>query len=155
MPKITPFLWFDTEAEEAARFYCSIFPNSKINGISRYPEGAHAPAGSVMTVGFELDGKKFMALNGGPMFKFTEAVSFVVDCDTQEEIDHYWSRLTEGAREAQCGWVKDKYGLSWQITPTILPELMSGPPERAQRVMAAFMKMTKFDIAELRRAAEG
>jgi predicted 3-demethylubiquinone-9 3-methyltransferase (glyoxalase superfamily) len=123
MQKITPFLWFDNQAEEAARFYVSIFRNSKILGVSRYGEGGPGPQGSVMTVTFELDGQRFIALNGGPHFKFTEAISFSVDCKTQEEVDEFWRRLSEGGEEGQCGWLKDKYGLSWQINPTILGEM--------------------------------
>ncbi|HMR42936.1 MAG TPA: VOC family protein [Saprospiraceae bacterium] len=133
---ISPCLWFDGRAQEAAAFYCSVFKNSKI--LSDTP----------MVVTFELDGKKFMGLNGGPHFQFTEAVSFVVDCDTQEEIDYYWHKLTEGGSESQCGWLKDKFGLSWQIVPSILPTLMSDP-ERSGRVMQAFLKMKKFDIETL------
>jgi len=157
MPKITPFLWFNTQAEEAANFYVSIFENSKVVTVTRYGEGGPGPKGSVMTAGFELDGQPFTALNGGPNFAFTEAISFVVHCETQNEIDHYWSRLREGTSSpGQCGWLKDKYGLSWQIVPKELPALLSSKdPGRAERVMQALMKMTKLDIAELKRAAEG
>jgi predicted 3-demethylubiquinone-9 3-methyltransferase (glyoxalase superfamily) len=160
MQKITPFLWYDDKAEEAANFYVSIFKNSKVESVTRYEgEGAKAsgrPAGTVMTVAFELEGQKFVALNGGPHFKFTEAVSFVVNCASQEEVDHFWEKLLEGGgRESQCGWLKDKYGLSWQIVPTILPELLQNKdPEKANRVMQAMMKMVKIDIETLKRAAE-
>lgn len=153
MPKISPFFWFDTQAEEAANFYTSIFKNSKIGKIARYPEGAPGPKGSVMTVAFTLDGQKFTALNAGPLFKFTEAISFVVDCKTQEEVDTYWTRLLEGGEESQCGWLKDKYGLSWQIIPTALGQMLSDPdPQKAKRVMQAMLKMKKIDIAGLQRA---
>ena len=153
MPRITPFLWFDTQAEEAARFYVSIFKNSSILGISRYGEAGPRPAGSVMTVEFELDGDKFVALNGGPQYTFTPAVSFVVNCDTQAEVDHYWARLSEGGKEIQCGWLTDKYGLSWQIVPTVLLELLKGSDaEKRNRVMQAMFMMVKLDIETLRRA---
>lgn len=156
MHKITPFLWFDKEAEEAANFYVSIFKNSKVVEVARYPEGSPAPAGSVMTVNFQLDGQDFVALNAGPHFKFTEAISFVVDCEDQEEVDHFWNKLTaNGGQESQCGWLKDKFGLSWQITPRILIELMKDTdPERAKRVMQAMLQMKKIDIARLKEAAE-
>jgi predicted 3-demethylubiquinone-9 3-methyltransferase (glyoxalase superfamily) len=153
--KITPWLWFDTEGEEAAEFYTSVFPNSKIGQISRYGSAGPRPEGTVMTVSFELDGQKFVALNGGPDFKFNEAVSFKVDCETQEEVDSYWNTLSEGGEEGPCGWLKDKFGLSWQIVPTRLEELLSDPDrERAQRVMEAMLSMGKIEIAELERAAE-
>ena len=153
MQRITPFLWFDTQAEEAARYYTSIFKNSKILSISRYTEVGPRPAGSVMTVEFELDGEKFVALNGGPQYTFTHAVSFVVNCETQAEVDHYWSRLSEGGKEVQCGWLTDKYGLSWQIVPAVLMELLkSGDAEKRNRVMRAMLKMVKLDIAALERA---
>jgi len=157
MQKIHPFLWFDTQAEEAANLYVSIFKNSKITSISRYPEGGPVPKDRVMTVGFELEGQQFTALNAGPHFKFTEAISFVVDCKSQEEVDHYWARLTaDGGQPSQCGWLKDKYGLSWQITPSVLIELVSGPDTaKAGRVMAAMMRMGKIDIAKLKEAAKG
>ena len=155
MPKISPFLWFDTQAEDAANFYTSIFKNSKIGKISRYPEGAPAPKGSVMTVAFTLDGQEFTALNGGPLFKFTEAISFVVNCNSQEEVDHYWSNLLEGGEESRCGWLKDKYGLSWQIIPTILGKMLSDPdPKKAKRVMEAMLGMAKIDIAGLQKACD-
>ena len=153
MPKINPFLWFDTQAEEAARFYTSIFPNSRIVSTTRYGEGAPMPKGSVMTVVFELDGQRFIALNGGPLFKFTEAISFSVDCKTQQEVDEYWAKLTAGGQESQCGWLKDKFGLSWQIVPTVLGELLSDPdPKKAKRAMQAMLKMKKLDVAALKRA---
>ena len=153
MQRITPFLWFDTQAEEAARYYTSIFKNSKILSISRYTEVGPRPAGSVMTVEFELDGEKFVALNGGPQYTFTHAVSFVVNCETQAEVDHYWSRLSEGGKEVQCGWLTDKYGLSWQIVPAVLMELLkSGDAEKRNRVMQAMLKMVKLDIDALQRA---
>ncbi len=156
MPRITPFLWFDTQAEEAANFYASIFKNAEIGAISRYGEGGPAPAGSAMSVSFELDGQEFIALNGGPMFKFTEAISFYVHCDTQEEVDHYWSRLVEGGQESRCGWLKDKFGVSWQIIPAALPRLLSDPDRaRAGRVMQAMLQMGKIDIAGLEAAAQG
>jgi predicted 3-demethylubiquinone-9 3-methyltransferase (glyoxalase superfamily) len=157
MPKITPFLWFDTQAEEAANFYVSVFPNSKIDTISRYGEGGPGPKGSVMTVAFQLDGCDFVALNAGPMFKFTEAVSFVVDCKTQAEVDRYWDVLTrDGGAESDCGWLKDKYGLSWQITPRVLIEMINDrDPARSKRVMAAMMKMKKIEIDTLKKAYEG
>jgi predicted 3-demethylubiquinone-9 3-methyltransferase (glyoxalase superfamily) len=153
--KITPCLWFDNEAEAAASFYVSIFKNSKIGTISRYgKEGFEfhgRPEGTVLTVTFTINGQEFTALNGGPLFKFSEAVSFQVFCDTQEEIDHYWNKLTMGGSESQCGWLKDKFGLSWQIVPSILPKLMSDPT-RAERVTKAFLQMKKFDIETLKRA---
>ena len=153
MPKITPFLWFDSQAEEAARFYTSIFPNSRIVSTTRYGEGAPMPKGGVMTVVFELDGQRFIALNGGPLFKFNEAISFSVDCKTQQEVDEYWAKLTAGGQESQCGWLKDKYGLSWQIVPTVLGELLSDPdPKKAKRAMQAMLKMKKLDVAALKRA---
>lgn len=156
MPKITPFLWFENKAEEAANSYVSIFPNSKIGATARYSdEGANAsgmPKGSVMTIAFELDGQKFTALNGGPHFKFTEAISFMVNCETQAEVDHYWNKLSEGGQPHRCGWLKDKYGLSWQIVPTALPKLMSDPA-KAPRVMKALLQMDKLDIAKLEAAA--
>ena len=156
MQKITPCLWFDTEAEDAAGFYTSIFKNSGITDIARYGEGGPRPAGLVMTVEFELDGQKFVALNAGPEFKFNEAISFQVSCGDQGEVDGFWSALTEGGEESQCGWLKDRYGVSWQIIPTRLPELLSDPdPERSQRAMSAMMEMKKIDIAAVERAAAG
>ena len=154
MQKVTPFLWFDTEGEEAARFYTSVFPNSKIGEITRYGSAGPRPEGTVMTVSFELDGQRFVALNGGPDFTFSEAVSFLVNCDTQDEVDSYWSTLSEGGEEGPCGWLKDKFGLSWQIVPKRLPELLADPDwERAQRVMEAMLKMRKIEVDELERAA--
>jgi predicted 3-demethylubiquinone-9 3-methyltransferase (glyoxalase superfamily) len=160
--KITPCLWFDNQAEEAARFYVSIFENSSIGAITRYgKEGFEIhgrPAGSVMTVTFRLDGEEFTGLNGGPHFKFSEAVSFVVRCRTQAEIDHYWNRLSEGGDEAarQCGWLKDKYGLSWQIVPVALFDMLQDrDPAKSDRVMKALLQMKKLDLAALQRAYEG
>lgn len=153
LQKITPFLWFDNQAEEAAHFYTGIFSNSRIVRVARYGEGAPLPAGTVMTLAFELEGQSFVALNGGPHFKFTEAVSFVVNCEGQEEVDFYWEKLTAGGAEVQCGWLKDRFGLSWQIVPTVLPELLGGPDrERSGRAMKALMTMKKLDIAALRAA---
>jgi predicted 3-demethylubiquinone-9 3-methyltransferase (glyoxalase superfamily) len=154
MPKITPFLWFDTQAEEAANFYCSIFPNSKIGTVTRYGKAGPGREGSVLTIAFSLDGQEFTALNAGPTFKFTEAISFAVPCKTQDEIDNYWSKLTaDGGQESQCGWLKDKFGLSWQIVPAGLAELMSDPdPQKSNRVMQALLKMKKLDIAALQNA---
>ncbi len=150
MQKITPFLWFDGKAEEAMNFYTSIFKNAKVGSINRM-----GPGGPVMSVTFELDGQKFMALNGGPMFKFTEAVSFYVSCDTQEEIDEKWEKLSEGGEKSRCGWLKDKYGLSWQIIPPILGELLSNPdPAKSQSVMQAMLQMDKLDIQKLKDAAD-
>ncbi len=154
MQKITPCLWFDTEGEEAAEFYTSVFPNSRIVEVTHYGSAGPRPEGTVMTVSFELDGQKFTALNGGPDFTFDEAISFQVDCKTQEEVDAFWSKLSDGGEEGPCGWLKDKYGLSWQIVPTALPELLSNPdPEKAQRVMQAMLKMKKIEIEPLERAA--
>jgi predicted 3-demethylubiquinone-9 3-methyltransferase (glyoxalase superfamily) len=155
VPTITPFLWFNSQAEEAAALYSSIFPNSKILKVLRYGEGGMGPAGSVMTVDFELDGQPFTALNGGPLFKFTEAVSFVVNCRTQEEVDHYWNELSAGGAESQCGWVKDRFGLSWQIVPTVLTEFLGDPDaKKSQNVMQAMLGMKKLDIAALKQAYE-
>jgi predicted 3-demethylubiquinone-9 3-methyltransferase (glyoxalase superfamily) len=155
MKKITPWLWFDTEAEEAAKFYTSVFPNSKIGEISRYGSAGPRPEGMVLTVAFELEGQDFVALNGGPDFKFNEAVSFLVDCEGQDEVDRYWETLSEGGEKGPCGWLKDRFGLSWQIVPRRLEELLSDPDkERSQRVMAAMLKMGKIEIDELERAAE-
>lgn len=157
MQKITPHLWFDNQAEEAATFYTSIFRNSRINSISHYPEEAQDVSGqlvgSVMTVDFELEGQRFLALNGGPVFKFNESISFMVNCETQEEIDELWEKLSAVPESEQCGWLKDKFGLSWQIIPTILGELMSdSDAEKFGRVMAAMLKMKKIDIEALKRA---
>jgi len=158
--KITTFLWFDSQAEEAAKFYVSIFKDSRIVGTTRYDEessrAAGRPKGSVMTVEFELDGQRFTALNGGPLFKFTEAISLVVHCDNQKEIDHYWEKLTAGGEAVQCGWLKDRYGLSWQVVPDVMLEMLqSKDPERSKRAMAAMLTMKKLDIAALTKAYEG
>jgi len=140
MQKITPFLWFDNQAEEAMKFYTSIFKNAKIGTVARYGEAGPGPAGSVMTASFTIEGQEFIALNGGPRFKFTEAISFVVNCDTQQEIDHYWDNLLKGGTPQACGWLKDKFGLSWQIVPSILPKLFDAKdPERSKRVMEAML----------------
>jgi predicted 3-demethylubiquinone-9 3-methyltransferase (glyoxalase superfamily) len=153
--KITPFLWFDNQAEEAVKFYTSIFKNSKIGDVARYGEDGPGPKGSVMTISFQLDGQEFIALNGGPVFSFNSAISFMVHCKSQQEVDMYWEKLTEGGEEVQCGWLTDKYGLSWQIVPEVLPELMADKdPEKARRVTQALMKMKKIDIEELQRARE-
>jgi len=154
MPKITPFLWFNDEAEAAANFYVSVFRNSKVKAVTRSGDAGPGPKGSVMTVSLELDGQEFTALNGGPQFAFTEAVSFVVHCDTQQDVDEYWDKLTQGGRAVQCGWLKDKYGLSWQIVPKALPRLLQQTdPKKAQRVVQALMQMTKIDVAQLEQAA--
>lgn len=156
MQKITPFLWFDTQAEAAANFYVSVFKNSQIVSVSRYGDTGPGPKGAVMTVEFELDGQRFVGLNGGPNFAFTEAVSFVVDCATQEEVDYFWQKLSEGGKEVQCGWLKDKYGLSWQVVPTIaIQYLKDKDPEKSQRVMQAILQMKKIEIEPLKRAYEG
>lgn len=162
LQRIAPCLWFDTQAEEAAHFYCSIFNNSRILRVSRYGEAGHEihgrPAGSVMTVMFELDGQTITALNGGPVFKFSEAISLQVNCDTQQELDYFWDKLSAGgdASAQQCGWLKDKYGLSWQIVPTVLPEMMTdSDPRRGERVMTVLLKMKKLDIAVLQSAYQG
>jgi predicted 3-demethylubiquinone-9 3-methyltransferase (glyoxalase superfamily) len=157
MQKITPFLWFDDQAEEAAKLYVSIFKNSKIVSVNRYDEeGAKAagrPKGSVMTVAFELDGQEFTALNGGPLFKFTEAISFVVHCETQNEVDHFWQKLTAGGQEVQCGWLKDRFGVSWQVVPSVLIEMLQDKdPQKSKRVMAAMLKMKRIDIDGLKKA---
>ena len=156
MQKITPCLWFDIEGEEAAEFYTSVFPSSKIVDVARYGEGGPRPEGTVMTVTFELDGQRFVALNGGPEFTFNEAISFQVSCETQEEVDVFWSTLSEGGEEGPCGWLKDRYGVSWQIVPTRLPELLGDPDrEKSQRVMVAMLSMKKIEIDGLERAAAG
>jgi predicted 3-demethylubiquinone-9 3-methyltransferase (glyoxalase superfamily) len=156
MTKISPFLWFDKEAEEAVDFYVSIFKNSKKGDVSRYTEAGPGKPGSAMTVPFELDGMKFTALNGGPDFKFNEAISFVVNCETQQEVDYYWEKLSAGGKEVQCGWLKDKFGLSWQIVPAALMRLIADRDRaKAARVMQAMMKMVKLDIAKLEAAAKG
>jgi predicted 3-demethylubiquinone-9 3-methyltransferase (glyoxalase superfamily) len=154
--KIIPNLWFDTEAEEAARFYTSVFENSRIVNVTHYTDAGPRPAGTVMTVEFELDGHRFLAINGGPQFKFDEAISFAISCETQDEVDYYWDTLSEGGEEGQCGWLKDRYGLSWQVVPAGIEEVLSDPdPERAQRAMQAMLGMRKLDIVALRSAANG
>ena len=154
--KIVPNLWFDTEAEEAAEFYVSVFENARIVSSTRYTEAGPREAGMVMTVEFELDGQRFVGINGGPEFKFDEAVSFQISCETQDEVDYYWEKLSEGGAEGPCGWLKDRYGLSWQVVPTGMEELFADPdPERAKRAMEAMLKMSKLDIAALRSAADG
>jgi predicted 3-demethylubiquinone-9 3-methyltransferase (glyoxalase superfamily) len=154
MQKITPCLWFDTEGEDAARFYTSVFPNSKILEIARYGEAGPRPEGMVMTVTFELDGRRFVALNGGPEFTFSEAISFQVDCESQEEVDTFWSKLSEGGEEGPCGWLKDRFGISWQIVPRALIELLGDPDrEKSQRVMRAMLNMKKLEIDALERVA--
>lgn len=156
MTKITPFLWFDANAEEAMEFYTSIFKNSRIGAVSRYGDAGPGPKGQLMTGAFELEGQQFMALNGGPQFKFNKAISFVVSCDTQEEIDHFWDKLSAGGTAIECGWLEDKFGLAWQIVPSIMGKLLSGPdPERSKRAMQAMLQMKKLDIAALTRAWEG
>ncbi len=152
--KITPNLWFDTEAEEAAEFYVSVFKNSRVTGKTHYTDAGPREAGMVMTVDFELDGQRFTGINGGPDFKFDEAVSFLINCEGQEEVDYYWDKLTEGGSEGPCGWVKDKYGLSWQVVPAGMEELFADPdPARAERAMRAMLQMKKLDVAALRDAA--
>jgi predicted 3-demethylubiquinone-9 3-methyltransferase (glyoxalase superfamily) len=155
--KITTCLWFDTEGEEAAEFYCKLIPNSRVTGVERYGEAGPRPAGTAMTVTFELDGRPFVALNGGPEYRFNEAVSFQISCADQEEVDHYWSTLTaDGGQEGPCGWCKDRWGLSWQIVPAVLPRLLGDPDqERAERAMKAMLGMGKLDIAALQAAADG
>ncbi len=156
MQKVTPCLWFDTQAEEAVNFYCSVFKNSQIKNISYYGEGTPLPKGTVLTVSFVLDGQDYLALNGGPVFQFSPALSLIINCTSQEEIDEFWEKLSEGGEEEQCGWLKDKYGLSWQIVPTNLGELMSsGDAEKSQRVMNAIMQMVKLDISVLQKAYDG
>jgi predicted 3-demethylubiquinone-9 3-methyltransferase (glyoxalase superfamily) len=155
MQKITPFLWFDKNAEEAMNFYTSIFKDSKVKGVSRFTDAGPGPKGQAMVCSFELNGQEFLALNGGPNFKFTEAISFVVNCETQEEVDHFWEKLSAGGEERQCGWLKDKFGISWQIVPTILGKLMQDKDaKKSGRVMKAMLQMHKLDIAVLKRAAE-
>lgn len=154
MPQLTPCLWFDTEGEDAAELYTSVFPNSKILEVARYGSAGPRPEGTVMTVTFELDGQEFLALNGGPDFKFNEAVSFQIFCRDQDEVDHYWEKLGEGGEHGPCGWLKDRFGLSWQVVPTRLTELLEDPDrEKSQRVMAAMLQMGKIEIDELERAA--
>jgi predicted 3-demethylubiquinone-9 3-methyltransferase (glyoxalase superfamily) len=154
--KIIPNLWFDTEAEEAANFYISVFKNSRIVNVAHYTDVGPGEPGTVMTVEFDLDGHRFVGINGGPQFQFDEAVSFQISCETQDEVDYYWERLTEGGEESQCGWLKDRYGLSWQVVPTGMEEVFSDPdPERAKRAMKAMLEMRKLDIEALRSAADG
>jgi predicted 3-demethylubiquinone-9 3-methyltransferase (glyoxalase superfamily) len=155
-PKISPSLWFDIEAEDAARFYVSVFENSRVVKVSHYTQAGPRPAGMVMAVEFELDGQRFTAINGGPEFTFDEAISFEIRCETQEEVDYYWARLTEDGEEGPCGWLKDRFGVSWQVVPSALPELMADPdPDRGTRAAQAMFGMRKLDIAALRRAADG
>jgi len=154
--KITPNLWFDGDAEAAAEFYCDVFPDGRIVSVSRYPEGSPGPAGTVMTVEWELNGQRFVGINGGPQFQFDEAVSFMITCTDQAEVDYYWERLTDGGAESRCGWCRDRFGLSWQVVPQGMEAVFSDPdPARAQRAMAAMLKMGKLDIAALRAAAAG
>lgn len=153
MQKITPFLWFDNQAEEAVKFYTSLFTNSKIVSVTRYGEAGPGPKGTVMTAAFQLDGQEFVALNGGPQFKFTEAISFVINCKTQEEVDHFWEKLSAGGEKSRCGWLKDKYGLSWQVVPRVLGEMLGDKDAaKAKRVMQAMLKMDKIDIKTLEQA---
>lgn len=155
MQKLTPFLWFDTQAEEAMNFYLSVFKNSKVHSVTRYPEGSPAPAGSVMTAHFQLEGLDFTALNAGPQFKFTEAISFVIDCKSQEEVDYYWEKLTaDGGEESMCGWLKDKFGLSWQVVPEKLLQMVADKdhPEKAQAAMQAMMQMRKIHLPTIEKA---
>ncbi len=156
MRGITPFLWFESQAEEAAKLYVSVFPRSRITQTTRYGEEGPGPKGTVMTVAFELDGQEFVALNGGPQFSFTQAISFVVNCETQAEVDAFWEKLSEGGEQIQCGWLKDRYGLPWQIVPTALGRLLGDEdPQRSRRVMKAMLHMKKLDVAELERAHAG
>jgi predicted 3-demethylubiquinone-9 3-methyltransferase (glyoxalase superfamily) len=156
MQKITPFLWFNDSAEEAMKFYVSVFKNSQIGRVARYGDAGPGPKGTVMTASFQLEGQEFVALNGGPKFKFTEAISFVVNCETQKEVDELWKKLSEGGEKGRCGWLKDKFGLSWQIVPTALGKMFSdADPVRSQRVMKAMLQMDKLDIAGLKKAYEG
>jgi predicted 3-demethylubiquinone-9 3-methyltransferase (glyoxalase superfamily) len=156
MPRITPNLWFDQQGQEAAEFYVSVFPNSEITNITYYGEAGPGPTGTVLTVEFVLDGQPFIAINGGPMFTFDEAVSFLVDCADQDEVDYYWDALVEGGEESQCGWLKDRFGLSWQVCPTGMAEILNQPDqERANRAMTAMLGMRKIDVATLQAAADG
>lgn len=156
MPRITPNLWFDTEALEAAEFYCSVFPNSEVRNVSHYTDAGPREAGTVLTVDFVLDGQEFTAINGGPEFTFDEAISFLINCNDQDEVDYYWEKLTEGGAEVQCGWLKDKYGLAWQVVPEGMAELFNdSDKERANRAMKAMLEMKKLNIAELQAAADG
>ena len=156
MPRITPNLWFDDQGLEAAEFYCSIFPNSKVTTVTHYGEAGPGPAGSVLTVDFLLDGQEYTAINGGPQFKFDEAISLLINCADQDEIDYYWDKLTEGGEESQCGWLKDRYGLSWQVVPEGWADVLQDPdPSRAERAMQAMFGMKKLDLAALQAAADG
>ena len=156
MPDITPNLWFDTEGKDAAEFYVSVFPNSKVTNVSYYGEAGPRPAGTVLTVDFMLDGRRFTAINGGPQFTFDEAVSFLINCADQKEVDYYWDKLSEGGEESQCGWLKDKYGLSWQVVPTEMEKLLTDPDAgRAERAMKAMLGMQKIDLAAIKAAADG
>ena len=156
MQKIVPFLWFDTQAEEAAKFYVSLFKNSKMGAVSRYGDAGPGPKGTAMSVAFQLNGQDFYALNGGPLFKFTEAISLYINCETQEEVDDLWEKLSAGGTKSQCGWLKDRYGLSWQVIPTALGKLLGDKdPAKAKRVMEAMLKMTKIEIKKLEQAYEG
>ena len=156
MKGITPFLWFDNQAEEAANLYVSLFPKSKIHGVTCHGEAGPGEPGSVMTVDFELDGRPFVALNGGPQFQFTEAISFLINCESQDEVDELWEKLSDGGEKGPCGWLKDRYGVSWQVVPTLLEEYIRDPdPEKSQRVMQAMMQMGKIEIEPLKRAYEG
>lgn len=155
MPQQTPCLWFDTQGEEAAEFYCSVFPNSKITDIARYGKAGPGPEGQVMVVAFELDGQPYVALNGGPQFTFDEAVSFQIDCESQDEADYYWYALSKGGEEGPCGWLKDRFGLSWQVVPRRMIELLADPdPDRSARAMQAMLQMERIDMAEVERAAD-
>jgi predicted 3-demethylubiquinone-9 3-methyltransferase (glyoxalase superfamily) len=155
MQKITPFLWFNDQAEEAMNFYVSLFKSAKIGTVTRYPDDNAGPKGKVMTATFQLEGQDFIVLNGGPLFSFTEAISFVVNCESQEEVDHFWGKLTDGGQPSRCGWLKDKYGLSWQIVPAILPQLLNKDAATSQRVMQVVMSSDKLDIARLQQAYDG
>ena len=156
MPQIVPNLWFDTQAEQAAEFYVSVFPNSRVVSMTPYPEGAPGPAGTAMTVEWELDGQRFCGINGGPQFTFDEAVSFAITCKDQDEVDYYWDKLTDGGEESQCGWLKDRFGVSWQVVPEGMEEALNqADPERAQRAMQAMLGMKKIDVAAIRAAADG
>ena len=153
MQKITPFLWFENQAEEAANFYVSLFKHAKITGITRYGKGAPRPEGSVMTVSFQIEGQEFVALNGGPHYQFSPATSFVINCETQDEVDHFWHNLSAGGKPHQCGWLDDRFGVTWQIVPTILPKLLNDPdPEKSKRVMEAMLQLVKLDIDVLQKA---
>ena len=156
MQKITPFLWFDNQAEEAMNFYVSIFPNSNVLQVTHYGDTGPGPKGTVMTAEFQIEGQEFVALNGGPQFKFTEAISFVVNCETQEEVDYFWEKLSEGGEKSRCGWLEDKFGLSWQVVPTVMVEMFQDKdPEKSQRVMKAMMQMDKLEIKTLKEAYDG